>query len=115
MKRICLLLLLCMSLVTFSSCRWEEMWGMPDIGFDSPNISGVVEQCYADKLALRIADERYPDVNGLQAYVSLDVRMEDSLVRFAPGDDVRVYYNGVMSEGEPVYINEVYTIKKIGK
>ncbi len=110
MKRICLLLLLCITLFSLSSCR-EEQWDM--VG--SPTVCGTVEACYADKLVVRITDEEYPEVIGLQAYVSLDVRMEDSLVRFAPGDDVRVYYNGVMSEGEPVYINEVYTIEKVGK
>ena len=110
MKRIMIVFLLSLCLFSLSSC-WEEQWDM--VG--SPNISGVVEQCYADELALRITDERYPEINGCQAYVSLDVRMEDSLVRFAPGDEVRVYYNGVMSDGEPVYIHEVFTIKKVGK
>lgn len=110
MKRIMIVLLLSLCLFSLSSCR-EEQWDMVGL----PTVCGTVEACDADKLALRITDERYPEINGCQVYVSLDVRMEDSLVRFAPGDDVRVYYNGVMSDGEPVYINEVFTIEKVRK
>ena len=110
MKRLMIVLLLSLCLFSLSSCR-EEQWDM--VG--SPTICGTVEACYADKIVVRITDEEHPEIIGLQAYVSLDVRMEDSLVRFAPGDEVRVYYNGVMSDGEPVYIHEVFTIKKVGK
>ena len=110
MKRIMIVLLLSLCLFSLSSCR-EEQWDM--VG--SPTVCGTVEACYADKLVVRITDAEHPEIIGLQAYVSLDVRMEDSLVRFAPGDEVRVYYNGVMSDGEPVYIHEVFTIKKVGK
>lgn len=110
MKRIMIVLLLSLCLFSLSSCR-EEQWDM--VG--SPTVCGTVEACYADKLVVRITDAEHPEIIGLQAYVSLDVRMEDSLVRFAPGDDVRVYYNGVMSDGEPVYINEVFTIEKVRK
>ena len=110
MKNILILLLLCMTLFSLSSCR-EEQWDM--VG--SPTVCGTVEACYADRIVVRVTDEAHPEIIGRQVYVSLDVRMEDSLVRFAPGDDVRVYYNGVMSDGDPVYINAVYTIEKIGK
>ena len=110
MKRIIVVLLLALCLFSLSSCR-EEQWDM--VG--SPTVCGTVEACYADKIVVRITDEEHPEIHGRQAYVSLDVRMEDSLVRFAPGDEVRVYYNGVMSDGEPVYLNTVYTIEKVRK
>jgi len=114
MKRICMLLLLCITLFSLSSCQGKQRDDPLEL-VGSPTIYGTVEACYADKLALRITDEAYPEILGMQAYVSLNVRIEDSLVRFAPGDDVRVYYNGVMSDGDPVYINAVYTIEKTGK
>ena len=75
---------------------------------NEPNISGVVEAVHDKYIIIYIETDGYP--NGAECKVSLDVKNEDSMTHFSVGDEVVVYYDGMIAESDPLQINTVYAI-----
>ena len=75
---------------------------------NEPNISGVVEAVHDKYIIIYIETDGYP--NGAECKVSLDVENEDSMTHFSVGDEVVVYYDGMIAESDPLQINTVYAI-----
>ena len=69
---------------------------------NEPNITGIVKDT-AEK-AILIENE-----NG-EYWVSLDVENKDSITSFHIGDEVVVYFDGMVAESYPMQINTVYAI-----
>ena len=69
---------------------------------NEPNITGIVKDT-AEK-AILIENE-----NG-EYWVSLDVENKDSMTHFSIGDEVVVYFDGMVAESYPMQINTVYAI-----
>ena len=69
---------------------------------NEPNITGVVKE--ANEQSILIENEKG------EYWVSLDVENKDSTTHFNLGDEVVVYYNGIIAESYPMQINTVYAI-----
>ena len=69
---------------------------------NEPNITGVVKE--ANEQSILIENEKG------EYWVSLNVENKDSTTHFNLGDEVVVYYNGIIAESYPMQINTVYAI-----
>lgn len=75
---------------------------------NEPIIVGIVKEVRDNSILMYIETEGYP--NGLDVNVSLDVENTDSYTDVSVGDEVVVYYDGVIAESYPLQINTVYAI-----
>lgn len=71
-----------------------------------PNIAGTVIETSEDRILIENEEGEYS--------VSLDVENGDSMTHFKPGDEVKVYFDGVVAESWPMQINHVYAITYTG-
>lgn len=69
---------------------------------NEPNITGVVRETNENTILLENEKGEY--------WVSLNVENKDSTTHFNLGDEVVVYYNGIIAESYPMQINTVYAI-----
>ena len=97
MKKLTVLVLVC--LLILAGCGNRTM---NDIIANEPNITGIVKD--TGEKAILIENE-----NG-QYWVSLNVENKDSMVSFTIGDEVVVYFDGLVAESYPMQINTVYAI-----
>ena len=79
-----------------------EKVSMNHIIANEPNITGVVKD--TGEKAVLIENE-----NG-EYWVSLAVENKDSMTSFRIGDEVVVYFDGMVAESYPMQINTVYAI-----
>ena len=79
-----------------------EIISMNDIIVNAPSITGIVKDI--GEKAILIENE-----NG-EYWVSLNVECKDSMVSFSIGDEVVVYFDGLVAESYPMQINRVYAI-----
>ena len=110
MKRFMAVLLLALGMLAVLCGVCGCSRSMDYIIANEPRMDGTVISCDDRYICIRITDEDYPEIIGLNAYVSLDVECGDSMTSFSVGDDVAVYFNGVLSDSNPIYLNEVYAI-----
>lgn len=73
-----------------------------------PNIMGIVEEVQDKYMLIYVKTDEYP--NGVSCKVSLNVENNDSYTDVSIGDEVVVYYDGNISESDPLQINTVYAI-----
>ena len=99
MKKTIALLLALICLLTLAGCGPRSM---NDIIQNEPSILGIVRDT-GDR-AILIENE-----NGAY-WVSLDVEAKDSLTHFSIGDQVAVYFDGMVAESSPMQISTVYAI-----
>jgi len=69
---------------------------------NEPNITGIVKD--TGEKAILIENEQG------QYWVSLNVENKDSMTHFSIGDEVVVYFDGMVAESYPMQINTVYAI-----
>jgi len=72
------------------------------INANEPNITGVVKETNDNSILIENETGEY--------WVSLNVENEDSMTHFSIGDEVVVYYDGIIAESYPMQINTVYAI-----
>ncbi len=99
MKKLTALLLVLVCLLTLAGC---DNRSMNDIIANEPNITGFVKDI--GEHAILIENE-----NG-EYWVSLNVQNKDSMTHFTVGDEVVVYFDGMVAESSPMQINNVYAI-----
>ena len=99
MKKLTALILALICVLGLAGCHNRSMNYI--IG-NEPNITGIVKDT-AEK-AILIENE-----NG-EYWVSLDVENKDSMTSFNIGDEVVVYFDGLVAESYPMQINNVYAI-----
>lgn len=73
-----------------------------------PSISGIVEEVRYNSILIYIQTDGYP--GGASCEVSLDVENTDSYTDVLVGDEVVVYFDGIIAESDPLQINTVYAI-----
>lgn len=105
MKKCIAFFLVVLSLIGLVGCNNRSMNYIIE---NEPNISGVVEAVYDKYIIIYIETDGYP--NGAECKVSLDVENKDSMTHFSVGDEVVVYYDGMIAESAPMQINTVYAI-----
>ena len=99
MKKLIALLLSLICLLGLIGCSNKSM---NYIVANEPNITGIVKE--ANENAILIENEKG------EYWVSLNVENKDSTTHFNLGDEVVVYYNGIIAESYPMQINTVYAI-----
>ena len=99
MKKLIAFMLVLVCVLMLAGCGNRTM---NDIIANEPNITGIVKDT-AEK-AILIENE-----NG-EYWVSLDVENKDSMTHFSIGDEVVVYFDGMVAESYPMQINTVYAI-----
>ncbi len=75
---------------------------MNDIIAKEPNITGIVKDTAEKSILIENENGEY--------WVSLDVECKDSMTHFNIGDEVVVYFDGMVAESYPMQINTVYAI-----
>ena len=98
MKKLIALVLALVCILTLAACSSS----MNDIIANEPNITGLVKDT-GDR-AILIEN----DVG--EYWVSLDVENKDSMTHFSIGDEVTVYFDGMVAESSPMQISTVYAI-----
>ncbi len=98
MKNITALFLTMILALTVTGCNRT----MNSVIQNEPNITGVVKQTSNDSILI-VSDN-------MEYSVSLDVELKDSMTNFNVGDEVVVYYDGMVAESYPMQINKVYAI-----
>lgn len=96
MKRLIGLVLVCV--LALCGCGRS----MNDIIAKEPSITGIVTQTTDNAILVENEDGPY--------WVSLDVQNRDSVTELAVGDEVVVYYDGLVAESYPMQIDTVYAI-----
>ena len=99
MKKSIALLLALVCLLALAGCNQRSMNA---IIANEPSITGLVKDT-GDR-AILIEN----DVG--EYWVSLDVENKDSMTHFSIGDEVTVYFDGMVAESSPMQIAAVYAI-----
>ena len=97
MKKLTVLVLVC--LLILAGCGNRTM---NDIIDNPPSIPGIVKD--TGEKAILIENEQG------EYWVSLKVENQDSMTSFRIGDEVVVYFDGMVAESCPMQINTVYAI-----
>lgn len=106
MKRITMLLLLTLILLTACARTMDNI-------ADQPNFAGIVEEVKSNSILVRVNEDEEEMRSSDLISVSLDVEIEDSRRDFNIGDEVRVYYDGMIAESYPAQANNVYAIELV--
>ncbi|MGI6546087.1 MAG: immunoglobulin-like domain-containing protein [Fastidiosipilaceae bacterium] len=79
-----------------------------------PHFAGTVTEVYDQAIMVTVdeVEEAYKSSDRIK--VSLDVRLKDSMTDFLVGDNVVVYYDGIIAESYPAQVNTVYAIMLTG-
>ena len=75
---------------------------MNDIINSEPNITGIVKEVNENSILIENENGQY--------WVSLNVENKDSVTNFNIGDEIVVYYDGMVAESYPMQIKTVYAI-----
>ena len=74
------------------------------------NFSGIVKEVNAHSLLVSVDKTEDEFKTSDLISVSLDIELKDSLVTFNIGDEIRIYYDGIIADSYPAQINKVYAI-----
>ncbi len=99
MKKLFIIVLALVCVLTLAGCSNRSM---NDIIANAPSITGIVKD--TGEKAILIENEAG------EYWVSLDVENKDSVTHFNIGDEVVVYFDGLVAESYPMQINTVYAI-----
>ncbi|MDD6679511.1 MAG: hypothetical protein PUF71_09075 [Firmicutes bacterium] len=106
MKKLFVLLLSALLLLGMGGCGRT----MDDVIANEPSFLGIVTKV-TDRSILVSVDESSDAYRSCrEIWVSLDVEMADSMTHFSIGDQVVVYYDGMILETSPGQVNTVYAI-----
>ena len=94
--RLCLTILFMFCLI---GCGKKSM---NDIINSEPNIIGIVKETTENSILIENENGKY--------WVSLNVENKDSVTNFNIGDEIVVYYDGMVAESYPMQIKTVYAI-----
>lgn len=108
MKKITVLLLF--SCILFTACTSSNE---NDGYLEEVNFAGIVEEVNENTILVRVNEDEEEIRSSDLISVSLDVEIEDSMADINIGDEVRVYYDGVVAESYPAQVNNVYAIELV--
>ena len=99
MKKLIALVLALVCVLSLAGCNNRSMNYIIE---NEPSITGIVKETNDNSILIENEDGEY--------WVSLNVENEDSMTHFSIGDEVVVYYDGIIAESFPMQINTVYAI-----
>ncbi|NLY44860.1 MAG: DUF3221 domain-containing protein [Tissierella sp.] len=77
---------------------------------NEPNFAGIVTEVNEQSILVKVNEDEDEISSSDLMIVSLDFELGDSMTDFNIGDEVRVYYDGMIAESYPAQINKVYAI-----
>ena len=77
---------------------------------DQANFAGVVDRVDKESIIVRVNEAQDEFKSSDLLSVSLDMEFKEKSNDFKVGDEVSVYYDGVILESYPAQINHVYLI-----
>ncbi len=98
MQKLTVFLLILACLFSLAGCGRS----MNDIIADAASITGIVKDAGDRAILIENGNGEY--------WVSLDVEYKDSMTHFRIGDEVVVYFDGMVAESYPMQILNVYAI-----
>lgn len=98
-KRVSLILVLSLVVLLLPACDRNSANYIID---NKPKVEGIVEEISEESIFIQNENGKYR--------VSLDVKNKDSMTDFYIGDEVYVYFDGVMLETYPAQINNTLFI-----
>lgn len=83
---------------------------MDDVIANEPHFSGTVAEVKDTYIVVDVdeGEDAYKSSDSIE--VSLNVECKDSMTHFQKGDQVVVYYDGMIQESYPARVNKVYAI-----
>jgi len=106
MKKLFVFLLSALLLFGMGGCRQT----MNDVIANEPNFMGIVTDVTESSILVAVDESSDAYRSCHEIWVSLDVEMADSMTHFSIGDEVVVYYDGMIMETYPGQVNTVYAI-----
>lgn len=103
MKKIVLVLVCILSLV---GCGRS----MNDVIGKEPDFVGIVQAVSDDYIIVNVNEDDVVYENCPVVQVSLNVEIKDSYLSYSVGDEVVVYYDGNITEGNPAIVDNVYAL-----
>ncbi len=73
-----------------------------------PNFTGLVEEVYENTIIVKVNEKQ--GISSDLVSVNTKTKLKDSIRDFEVGQQVRVYYNGIVAESYPAQVNTVYAI-----
>lgn len=78
---------------------------------NEPNFAGTVSEVHEKYILVNVNEDEDVYKNSADLItVSLNVKLKDGLSEYQVGDEVRVYYDGMIAESYPAQANNVYAI-----
>ena len=87
---------------------------MNDI-YHEPNFTGVIAEVHDKSIVVSVNDGEGELKSSNKMRVSLDVKLKDSMTTFNVGQQVKIFYDGVILESYPAKIDTVYAILLVNK
>lgn len=106
MKRLYAFILSVVLLLGMSGCGRT----MDDVIANEPNFLGTVTEVMDNSIMVAVNESSDAYRSCSEIRVSLDVEMADSMTHFNVGDQVCVYYDGIILLSSPGQVNTVYAI-----
>lgn len=106
MKRLVVFLLSVVLLLGMGGCGRT----MNDVIANEPNFMGIVTDVTESSILVAVDESSDAYRSCREIWVSLDAQMADSMTHFNIGDEVVVYYDGMIMETSPGQVNTVYAI-----
>ena len=105
-KQLGFLMVFAVILVSLAGCSRN----MDYVIAHEPCFIGQVEEVTGEYVVVAVNENEsiYDDYPAV--YVSLDVEQADSCLHFEAGDEIAVYYDGNITEGDPAKTEKVYAI-----
>lgn len=99
MKKLTALVLVLVCVLSLVGCNRRSMNYIIN---NAPSITGIVKDTGDHSILIENENGHY--------WVSTNVENKDSMTHFAIGDEVVVYFDGMVAESSPMQINTVYAI-----
>lgn len=109
MKKRYLLLFLLATIVSITACTKSEEKEQVEIESEA-SFYGKITEVNKEDILVKVYDEDGKPEEGNILYVSKDVQLKESDQDFNIGDEVTVYYNGMVARSYPGQVNGVYAI-----
>ena len=106
MKRLFVFLLSVVLLFGMGGCGRT----MNDVIANEPNFMGIVTDVGDSSILVAVDESSDAYRSCHEIWVSLDVEMADSMTHFNIGDEVVVYYDGMIMDSSPGQVGTVYAI-----
>ena len=106
MKKLTALILVIICVMGLTGCTRT----MDDVIGKEPELVGIVDEVLDNKVLVKVDPSEAEYDNFTVVIVPLEVEIADSYLNCSVGDEIIVYYDGSIIDGEPAVVERVYAI-----